>query len=65
MPSYSPHAVAEFTVGIILSVVRKYHKAFNRIREGNFSLSGAVVNYLWINLVDPLTLYRTCGIQSQ
>lgn len=42
VPSYSPHAVAEFTVGLLLTVVRKYHKAFNRTREGNFSLSGLV-----------------------
>ncbi|KAL3421696.1 D-lactate dehydrogenase [Phlyctema vagabunda] len=42
VPSYSPHAVAEFTVGLLLSLVRKYHKAFNRTREGNFSLSGLV-----------------------
>lgn len=42
MPSYSPHAVAEFAVGLLLTLVRKYHKAFNRTREGNFSLSGLV-----------------------
>lgn len=42
VPSYSPHAVAEFTVGLLLTLVRKYHKAFNRTREGNFSLSGLV-----------------------
>ena len=42
VPSYSPEAIAEFTVGLLLTVVRKYHKAFNRTREGNFSLSGLV-----------------------
>lgn len=42
VPSYSPHAVAEFTIGLLLTLVRKYHKAFNRTREGNFSLSGLV-----------------------
>ena len=42
VPSYSPHAVAEFTVGLLLTVIRKYHKAFNRTREGNFSLGGLV-----------------------
>ena len=40
VPSYSPHAVAEFAVGMMLTVIRKYHKAYNRVREGNFSLSG-------------------------
>jgi hypothetical protein len=34
------HAVAEFTVGLILTTVRKYHKAYNRVREGDFTLSG-------------------------
>jgi D-lactate dehydrogenase len=40
VPSYSPHAVAEFTVGLILTTIRKYHKTFNRVREGNFTLTG-------------------------
>lgn len=40
VPAYSPEAVAEFTVGMIMTVVRKYHKAFNRVREGNFLLDG-------------------------
>ncbi|KAF8814424.1 hypothetical protein BYT27DRAFT_7179476 [Phlegmacium glaucopus] len=40
VPSYSPEAVAEFTVGMMLTVVRKYHKAYNRVREGNFLLDG-------------------------
>ncbi|KAF8882447.1 D-lactate dehydrogenase [Infundibulicybe gibba] len=40
VPAYSPEAVAEFAVGMIMTVVRKYHKAFNRVREGNFLLDG-------------------------
>ena len=42
VPAYSPAAVAEFTVGMILTVVRKYHKAYNRVREGNFLLENLV-----------------------
>ena len=38
VPAYSPHAVAEFAVALILTLNRKTHKAYNRIREGNFSL---------------------------
>jgi len=38
--SYSPHAVAEFAVGLLLAVNRKLHRAFNRTREGNFMLDG-------------------------
>ena len=42
VPAYSPEAVAEFAVGMILTIVRKYHKAYNRVREGNFLLDGLV-----------------------
>jgi D-lactate dehydrogenase len=40
VPSYSPYAVAEFAVGMILALNRKYHRAFNRVREGNFGIDG-------------------------
>jgi D-lactate dehydrogenase len=40
VPAYSPYAVAEHTVGMMLSLNRKYHKAFNRVREGNFAIEG-------------------------
>lgn len=40
VPAYSPDAVAEHTVGLILSLNRKIHKAYARVREGNFSLEG-------------------------
>ncbi|OZV68645.1 2-hydroxyacid dehydrogenase [Winogradskyella aurantia] len=39
VPAYSPHAVAEHTMALILTLNRKTHKAYNRIREGNFSLN--------------------------
>lgn len=38
VPAYSPQAVAEHTVALILTLNRKTHKAYNRIREGNFSV---------------------------
>lgn len=40
VPEYSPHAVAEHAVALILSLNRKIHRAYNRVREGNFSLEG-------------------------
>lgn len=40
VPAYSPEAVAEHTVALILSLNRKVHKAYARVREGNFSLEG-------------------------
>ena len=40
VPAYSPPAIAEYTVGLILAVNRKIHKAYVRTREGNFSING-------------------------
>lgn len=40
VPAYSPHSVAEHTVALILALNRKTHRAFNRVREGNFALDG-------------------------
>ncbi len=42
VPEYSPHAVAEHAVALILALNRKIHKAYNRVRDGNFSLSRLV-----------------------
>jgi D-lactate dehydrogenase len=40
VPAYSPHAVAEFSVGLILSLVRGIHRAYQRTRANNFALDG-------------------------
>jgi D-lactate dehydrogenase len=40
VPAYSPHAVAEFTVGLILTLNRQIHRAYNRTRDNNFALDG-------------------------
>jgi len=40
VPAYSPHAVAEHAVALLLTLNRKIHRAFNRVREFNFSLNG-------------------------
>jgi D-lactate dehydrogenase len=40
VPEYSPHAVAEHTLALLLTLVRKTHRAHNRVREGNFDLDG-------------------------
>lgn len=42
VPAYSPHAVAEHAVALLLTLNRKTHKAYNRVREGNFSLDKLV-----------------------
>jgi len=40
VPAYSPHAVAEHAVALILTLNRKTHRAWTRVREGNFALDG-------------------------
>lgn len=42
VPAYSPYSVAEHTVGLLLTLNRKIHRSFNRVRELNFSLNGLV-----------------------
>jgi D-lactate dehydrogenase len=42
VPAYSPYAVAEHTVALLLTLNRKTHRAYNRVREHNFSLNGLV-----------------------
>ncbi|KAI0400443.1 hypothetical protein F4802DRAFT_585144 [Xylaria palmicola] len=40
VPSYSPEAVAEFAVALVQTLNRNTHRAYNRVREANFSLDG-------------------------
>jgi D-lactate dehydrogenase len=40
VPAYSPYAVAEHTVGLILALNRKLHKSYSRVRDYNFALDG-------------------------
>jgi len=40
VPAYSPYAVAEHAVALMLSLNRKIHRAYYRIRDGNFSING-------------------------
>lgn len=42
VPDYSPHAVAEHALALILALNRKIHRAYMRVRDGNFSLEGLV-----------------------
>jgi D-lactate dehydrogenase len=42
VPAYSPHAVAEHAIALLLTLNRKIHRAYNRVREHNFSLNGLV-----------------------
>jgi D-lactate dehydrogenase len=40
VPAYSPHAVAEFAIALLLSLNRKTHRAYYRTRDANFTLNG-------------------------
>ena len=40
VPRYSPHAIAEHCVGLVLSLNRNIHRAYNRVRDNNFALTG-------------------------
>ncbi|MBC7659712.1 MAG: 2-hydroxyacid dehydrogenase [Chitinophagaceae bacterium] len=42
VPQYSPYSVAEYAVGLMLTLNRKLHKSYNRVKELNFSLEGLV-----------------------
>ena len=42
VPEYSPQAIAEHTMAMILTLNRKTHKSYNRVRENNFNLDGLV-----------------------
>ena len=42
VPAYSPQAVAEHAAALMLTLNRKIHHAYNRVREGNFELNGLV-----------------------
>lgn len=40
VPAYSPYSVAEHTLALVMALNRNIHRAYNRVREGNFSLNG-------------------------
>ncbi|ESA36533.1 lactate dehydrogenase-like oxidoreductase [Leptolyngbya sp. Heron Island J] len=42
VPAYSPYAVAEHAVGLIMALNRKLYRAYNRVRDDNFSLEGLI-----------------------
>ena len=42
IPAYSPNAIAEHAVALMLTLNRHLHRAYNRVREGNFELTGLI-----------------------
>jgi len=68
VPVYSPHAVAEHALAIILTLNRKIHKAYNRVRENNFSLArllGFDLNGKTVGVIGTGSIGRTfCSVMQ-
>jgi D-lactate dehydrogenase len=62
VPAYSPHAVAEHALALILALNRKTHRAYNRVREGNFSLDGLLGTDLFEKTVGVVGTGRIGGV---
>jgi len=70
VPAYSPNAVAEHTLGLILALNRKIHRSYARVREGNFALDGLLgfdLNGRTIGIIGTGRIGRTfanilCGL---
>ncbi len=73
VPSYSPHAVAEFAAASLLSLVRRLPRAVARVREQNFALDGLLgftlhgktIGVIGTGAIGQVTVgENTCGIRS-
>ncbi len=65
VPAYSPEAVAEYTIAMILTLNRKLYRAYNRVREGNFSLDGLMGFNLYGRTVGIIGTGRIGAIVTQ
>jgi D-lactate dehydrogenase len=64
VPAYSPYAVAEHTLGLILTLNRKIHKAYTRVRDGNFALDKLLGFDLYGKTIGVIGTGRIGGIFS-
>jgi D-lactate dehydrogenase len=65
VPAYSPHAVAEHAIGLMLALNRRIHRAHARVREGNFSLDGLLGFDLYGKTVGIIGTGRIGAITAQ
>lgn len=65
VPAYSPHAVAEFTIGLLLAVDRKIPRAAARVRDNNFSLDGLIGHDLYGKTVGVVGTGRIGGLVAR
>lgn len=68
VPAYSPHAVAEYAVALLLALNRKIHRAYNRVREHNllgFDLHGKTVGIVGTGRIGKIAaqIFRGFGTQ--
>ncbi|GAB3254249.1 2-hydroxyacid dehydrogenase [Larkinella harenae] len=65
VPAYSPYSVAEHTIALILGLNRKTHRAYNRVKEGNFALDGLMGFDLYGRTVGLLGLGKIGKVTAQ
>src|SRR5690606_4744188 len=65
VPAYSPHAVAEFTVGLLLALDRKIPRAWARVRDNNFALDGLIGSDLFGKTVGVVGTGRIGGLVAR
>jgi D-lactate dehydrogenase len=65
VPAYSPNAVAEFTIGLVLALDRHIHRAWARVRENNFALDGLIGRTLYGRTVGVIGTGRIGALVAQ
>ncbi|WEK49565.1 MAG: 2-hydroxyacid dehydrogenase [Candidatus Kaistia colombiensis] len=65
VPAYSPHAVAEFTVALLLALDRRIPRAWARVRDNNFALDGLIGNDLYGKTIGIVGTGRIGGLVAR
>ncbi|MBN9024652.1 MULTISPECIES: 2-hydroxyacid dehydrogenase [Kaistia] len=65
VPAYSPHAVAEFTVALLLALDRRIPRAWARVRDNNFALDGLIGNDLYGKTIGVVGTGRIGGLVAR
>ena len=65
VPAYSPHAVAEFTVALLLALDRRIPRAWARVRDNNFALDGLIGNDLYGKTIGVVGAGRIGGLVAR
>ncbi|MBF0316349.1 MAG: 2-hydroxyacid dehydrogenase [Oligoflexia bacterium] len=65
VPEYSPHAIAEYTIALLLALNRKTHRAYYRTRDNNFSINGLMGFDLYKKTVGVIGTGRIGSVLTQ